>query len=382
MLLKNRSLFRIMIVVMASMLFGCQEARMTIFPKLSLSENSAAFGVDGGEVSIDVIAYPESEPWTADYAEGSEEWFTFSIKANALVVCAEPNYSTSPRSSVIILSSPDANFKSYELKILQEPAEELVFSTSASDYSFDSEGGSYTFTVDSNYPWEVSSDADWLSVNMNRTKGLVTVSADPNTSDKGLSAILSVTAAQGPLEKVVQFVVTQGTRDENPYLKLLGQWEITASKWYYSPNGSLNSLDYNPSPSEYYLIFDLEQGEYGKTYVMKNFLYPDTSLEVRYDKDTGNIVIPFGWTVYSYDYFLYITLVSSTKFSYASFEVEGIRSSDSASISLDLPSVDGFNYVGFGLWTYNDSGNKVAVGSRSYPTIFPMGTIVFKKHSL
>ena len=115
---------------------------------------------------------------------------------------------------------------------------------------------------------------------------------------------------------------------------------------------------------------------------MKNFLYPDTSLEVRYDKDTGNIVIPFGWTVYSYDYFLYITLVSSTKFSYASFEVEGIRSSDSASISLDLPSVDGFNYVGFGLWTYTDSGNKVAVGSRSYPTIFPMGTIVFKKHSL
>ena len=111
-------------------------------------------------------------------------------------------------------------------------------------------------------------------------------------------------------------------------------------------------------------------------------LNPDTELEVRYDKETGNIVIPFGWTVYSYDVFLYITLVSITKFSYASLEVDGIPSEDYTSISLDLPTVDGWNYIGFGLWTYNDSGSKVALGSRSRPTMFPMGPISFKKQSL
>ena len=87
-------------------------------------------------------------------------------------------------------------------------------------------------------------------------------------------------------------------------------------------------------------------------------------------------------TVYSYDYFLYVTLVGTSSVSYASLEVDGEISDDRSSISLDLPAVDGFNYVGFGLWTYNDNGNKVAVGSRSYPTMFPMGPIVFKKQSL
>ena len=77
-----------------------------------------------------------------------------------------------------------------------------------------------------------------------------------------------------------------------------------------------------------------------------------------------------------------VTLVGDRKFSYASLEVTGTPSSDYNSISLDLPSVDGFNYVGFGLWTYNDNGDKVAFGSRYMPTMFPMGPIVFKKQSL
>ena len=207
------------------------------------------------------------------------------------------------------------------------------------------------------------------------------IECQPNESDEPRSEILTLYAG-GNLEEVYEIVITQGTRAENPYLNLLGQWEITAAKWYYSPNGSLNSLDYNPNQTDYYLIFDLEQGEYGKTFIMKDFLYPGTSLEIRYDKETGNIVIPFGWTVYSYDVFLYLTLVGDKKFSYASLEVEGVPSEDFAVIDLDLPKVSGFNYVGFGLWTYNDSGNKVALGSRSRPTMFPMGPISFRKYSL
>lgn len=382
MLLKTRSLFYVMIVVLASMLYGCQGAKQAIFAKLTLSEGSVVFGVDGETRSIEVTAYPESESWQADYAGVPEDWFTFKATPNSLEVTAQPNYSIETRSGVIVLSSPEGNFEPFELKVVQEAAAELEFATSATDYAFDSEGGSYTFTVRSNYSWDVSSDSDWLSVEKDEANGLVTVSAQPNATDKGLSAILTVTAGLGEMEKVVQFVVTQGTKEDNTYLKLLGQWEITAAKWYYSPNGSLNTLDYAPSPTQYYLIFDLEQGEYGKSYIMRNFLYPGTSLEVRYDKEEGKIVIPFGWTVYSYDYFLYVTLVGTSSFSYASFEVDGVISADRSSISLDLPAVDGFNYVGFGLWTYNDNGNKVAVGSRSYPTMFPMGPIVFKKQSL
>lgn len=208
------------------------------------------------------------------------------------------------------------------------------------------------------------------------------MTASSNDSDVPLSGNVTVTAGVGALSESVSVAFTQGTHADNPYLNLLGQWEITAGKWYYSPNGSLNSLDYNPNPEDYNLIFKLEEDEYGKTFVMRDFLYPDTSLKIRYDSRTGNIVIPFGWTVYSYDVFLYITLVGSSSFSYASLEVDGVPSSDFTSISLQMPEVDGFNYVGFGLWTYNDSGDKVAFGYRSYPTMFPMGPVVFRKSSI
>ncbi len=360
------------------LLTGCNKVDETVICQLSLSETSAVFDMNGGVSTISVNPFPENEVWDAEYVD-VQDWFTFTKSGSDLNVHASSNHSTDPRSGHIRLFSPTDRFEPYEVSVLQEAAQPLSFSTTAADHAFDSEGGEFTFTVVSNYDWSVTSDSQWLSVNVDKEAGKVKVSARANASEESLSAVLTVSAAEGSLKKTVQYTVTQGTRAENPYFRLLGQWEITAAKWYYSPNGSLNNLDYNPNQTDYYLIFDLEEGEYGKTFIMKDFLYPGTSLEVRYDKESGNIVIPFGWTVLSYDVFLYITLVGDTSFSYASYEVEAVPSSDFSQMMLDLPSVSGFNHIGFGLWTYNDSGKKVAFGSRSRPTMFPMGPIVFRK---
>lgn len=378
--LKTRSLFYVMIVCLASMLYGCKEAEPTIFYQLSLSENGVAYDMAGGSKTIQVNPFPETEAWEAAYTI-QEAWFTFSADANSLTVTAEPNHASEPRTGSILITSPDGNFDPVEVSVMQEAAAALEYSTTAVDHQFDSEGGEVFFTVSSNYEWSLEYDADWLTVYHYKDLDQIRIECRPNESEESRSAILTFCFG-GNFDEVHEIVMTQGTRAGNRYLNLLGQWEITAAKWYYSPNGSLNSLDYNPNQTDYYLVFSLEQGEYGKTYIMRDFLYPGTALEVRYDKETGNIVIPFGWTVYSYDVFLYITLVSDTQFSYASLEVDAIPSEDLTTISLDLPKVDGWNYVGFGLWTYNDNGNKVAVGSRSYPTMFPMGPVVFRKWTI
>lgn len=373
-----RPLLYVLAAFFTLLLTGCNKVDETVIYQLSLSETSAVFDMNGGASTISVNPFPENEVWDAEYVD-VQDWFTFTKSGSDLNVHASSNHSTDPRSGRIRLFSPTDRFEPYEVSVLQEAAQPLSFSTTAADHAFDSEGGEFTFTVVSNYDWSVTSDSQWLSVDVDKEAGKVKVSACANASEESLSAVLTVSAAEGSLKKTVQYTVTQGTRAENPYFRLLGQWEITAAKWYYSPNGSLNNLDYNPNQEEYYLIFDLEEGEYGKTFIMKDFLYPGTSLEVRYDKESGNIVIPFGWTVLSYDVFLYITLVGDTSFSYASYEVEAVPSSDFSQMMLDLPSVSGFNHVGFGLWTYNDSGKKVAFGSRSRPTMFPMGPIVFRK---
>lgn len=376
-----RSLFYVVIVGLIPVLNSCKEVEPTILYHLSISEHGAAFDMAGGTKTIQVLPFPETEVWEAAY-DVQEDWFTFEAGSNALTVIAEPNYDTETRTGAIVITSPEGHFEPYQISVMQEAGLSLEFATTAADYSFDSEGGEVTYTVSSNYDWTLEYDADWLTVFHYPDLEQMVIECRPNESEESRSAILTMSAGHGAQEEIHEIVISQGTRAENPYFKLLGQWEITAAKWYYSPNGSLNNLDYAPNQTDYYLIFDMEQGEYGKTLIMRDFLYPDTELEVRYDKETGNIVIPFGWTVYSYDVFLYITLVSSTKFSYASLEVDGIPSEDFTSITLDLPTVDGWNYVGFGLWTYNDSGSKVALGSRSRPTMFPMGPIVFKKQSL
>ena len=377
----GRSLCTIMIVVSFFVLSGCKALDTEFAYQLTLSERSIVFDMHGAEKSLSVAPFPEKEKWTAAYAE-EEDWFTFEAVSDALLVVVEPNYSTQSRSGAIILSSPEDHFEPYRVEVLQEGAEPLEFTTTVKDHEFDSEGGEICFTVTSNYDWTVGYDADWLTVVHEVPSDRMIVLCQPNASEEQRSAILTMYIGEGEQMQVRDIVISQGTRAENPYFQLLGKWEITAAKWYYSPNGSLNSLDYNPNPADYYLIFDIEQGEYGKTYVMSDFLYPGTSLEIRYEKETGNIVIPFGWTVFSYDTYLYITLVGTSKFSYASLEVDGVPSEDFSSIALELPAVDGFNYVGFGLWTYNDNGDKVALGSRYMPTLFPMGPIVFKKQTL
>lgn len=377
----GRSLCTIMIAVSFFVLSGCKALDTEFAYQLTLSESSIVFDMHGAEKSLSVAPFPEKEKWTAAYAE-EEDWFTFEAVSDALLVVVEPNFSTESRSGAIILSSPENHFEPYRVEVVQEGAEPLEFTTTVKDHEFDSEGGEICFTVTSNYDWTVGYDADWLTVVHEVPSDRMLVLCQPNESEEQRSAILTMYIGEGEQMQVRDIVISQGTRAENPYFQLLGKWEITAAKWYYSPNGSLNSLDYNPSPADYYLIFDIEQGEYGKTYVMSDFLYPGTSLEIRYDKETGNIVIPFGWTVFSYDTYLYITLVGTSKFSYASLEVDGVPSEDFSSIALELPAVDGFNYVGFGLWTYNDNGDKVALGSRYMPTLFPMGPIVFKKQTL
>ncbi len=360
---------------------SCAKSEPMVVYSLTLSQRSVVFGAEGGERLLAVVPFPEEEEWNL-LVDEQPEWVTMTASDEGVIVVAEANTAPEVREASFSLVSPKGNFEPYEVTIAQEAAALLSWSTSAAEsYQFDSEGGERAFVVVANAEWRVESDSQWLEVEYSREEGRVVLRAARNESEELLRARLTITVGEGVQQESREIVVEQDIRANNPYYKLVGQWEITAAKWFYSPNGSLNSLDYNPNPNDYYLVFDMVEGEYGKTLLMQNFLYPGTEMEVRYDSTTGGIVIPFGWTVLSYDVFFYVTLVSDRQFSYASYEVSSTLSEDGTSLRLDMPTVSGFNYVGFGLWTYNDSGDKIAVGSNYRPTMFPMSPIVFKKQT-
>lgn len=368
------ALFALLCVVL---FVGCSQPEPEMAYQLQLSTHGLGFGAEGGTLEITVTPHPDTAEWSVDNTNPAE-WATIEVVEGNIQVTAEPNPSTSSRTASFSVVSPEGLFDSIAITISQEAALTATLKVDAPEsYAFDSAGASYTFGVSSNTEWTIVDDAEWLTVTAEHAAQRATISVEANDGEKIREAEVRIEAGN----KAYIIAITQDTHANNPYYRLLGKWEITASKWFYSPNGSLNSLDYAPNPSDYYLIFDLAEVEYGKSLVMRDFLYPGTELEVRYNPATGGIVIPFGWTVLSYDVFFYVTLVSSTQFSYASLEVEAEPNDESTALKLDLPTVDGFNYVGFGLWTYDENGNKVAVGSNYRPTMFPMGDVQFVKKS-
>ena len=368
------ALFALLCVVL---FVGCSQPEQQMTYQLQLSTTGLGFGAEGGSGLIEVTPHPETIKWDIESSKLAS-WAEVEVVKGVISVTVEANSDISSRHTSFIIVSPQNLFGNIEITLSQEAALTATLKVDAPEsYAFDSAGASYTFGVRSNTEWTIVDDAEWLTVTAEHAAQRATISVEANDGDKIREAEVRIEAGN----KAYTIAVTQDTHANNPYYRLLGNWEITASKWFYSPNGSLNSLDYAPNPSDYYLIFDLAEVEYGKSLVMRDFLYPGTELEVRYNPATGGIVIPFGWTVLSYDVFFYVTLVSSTQFSYASLEVEAEPNDESTALKLDLPTVDGFNYVGFGLWTYDENGNKVAVGSNYRPTMFPMGDVQFVKKS-
>lgn len=360
------------------MLVGCSEEETLVVSSLSLSHKAAVFDATGGTTTIYVCPFPATESWAAK--GDTEEWFSYSIDGDMLNITASENLMTSSRRSEIIVTSPSSSFEDCAIAIIQEGATAVELSHSAAEaYAFDSEGSSYTFNITSNYAWSISVDADWITV-VDDKSGRVMLIAEANTALVDRTATATITAGKGDNTLSASIALSQSTRDKNPYFKLTGKWEITADKWFYTTNGSLNSMDGSPSASQYFLIFDIVEGTYNETLYMRDFLYPGTSLEVRYNPATESFIIPFGWSVYAYEVFLYITLINANQFSYAALEVEVEPSADYTILTPKMPGVSGYNYVGFGLWSYGDSGQKEAFGSNMYPTMYPMGNIKFIKY--
>lgn len=368
-----------MVLISALGLTGCDTNDVSDLGAVRLSSNSVVFDCFGGSKIIEVETYPLGVDWAVECPDLT--WATIETQEGKVVVTTQANASTSTRTSAFTIYNSNALFEPIEVEILQEAAPEESFSTSApidDVYAIDSEGGTITFTVIASTEWDVECAAEWVAIECDKSSGRMTLTVERNETEQAKECFVSIIVGEGERTERHNFLLSQDIRANNPYYKLVGNWEITATKWFYSPNGSLNSLDYAPNPTDYYLIFAIEEGVYGQTLVMKDFLYPGTELEVRYDSQTGGFVIPFGWSVLGYDVFLYVTVVSDRQFSYASVEVDVVPTED-GTLALEMPTVAGFNHVGFGLWTYNDNGAKVAFGSSYRPTMFPMDEIVLRK---
>lgn len=341
---------------------GCGEvAKDEVANVVLVSQDAVAFAENGGTATISV-ACPSD--WSGDCPES---WLKLEQSHESLVMTAEPNVTGKKRVASVLLTN---GASSKEIKVTQAWSSELVqlYANSPESVKMDSEGDVFTFSVSSNSEWTITQSDSWLSVEPDRASGLVKVSAAVNGGDTRTSSLV-IKAGTAESEKAVTINITQISREENPYLRMLGYFGLYAENWYYQrqPLGNAGTASH----------CTIEQDVYGKSFKIKDLFRQGTEIIAGYDKEKEVMTIDLGRAC--------LTLEESATLTYVFFPVainfagdgggfsttmltgtNGKGYSDETGTERDAIHLNGMpsGYSSFGLVVY--TGSSYAVDGGSY----------------
>lgn len=246
--------------------------------RIVLSRSSVAFSEQGGTTTV-TVASPSD--WDAACADG---WVMLHRENGALTITAGDNDTPSPRTATVTVESSSDK---HEIEVRQAYSRESVnlTLTGIQKIEFDSEGESNTFTVNTNGEWSAKSEAKWLAVSCDPQRNTVTVSAAKN-DEASRSATLVVTSTRGTASESVEVAVSQISREESPYNKLLGYYGLFAKNWYYggSPLGLSGTGTF----------CTIEEKEYRKSVYIKDLFLDGTVVEALFNREDGTLDIELG----------------------------------------------------------------------------------------
>ncbi len=244
---------------------------------LLISQDNVAFPKEGGSATISVACPSQWHSTVSD-----QSWIKTTDGDGKVTITVTANETgDSRKASVTLESATDRK----EINVSQSWSG-AVLSLKVNcpeSMELDSEGDDFMFSVETNDEWNVKSDASWLTIN---TDGkLVKVSA-ANNEGAHREATITVTASAAGDTQSKEIKISQISRDENPYLQMLGSFGLYAERWYYGGN-AINA----PGIGTYCTI---EQKEYGKTFTIKNLFVEGTEYEASYDKETKKMMLTLG----------------------------------------------------------------------------------------
>lgn len=242
-----------------------------------ISQDNVAFSKNGGAATIGVACPSE---WHSAALEDS--WITTEDADGKVIITVSANYTGDSRKGTVTLASATC---SREIKISQSWMGTLLSLdiNGPEEMELDSEGDSFKFSVETSDEWTVKSDASWLTVIEDGK--IVSVNAASNDGAHR-NAVITVTASAGDSSESKEIKISQISRDENVYFKMLGRFGLYAERWYYGGN----AID-APGIGTYCTI---EQKEYGKTFTIKDLFVTGTECEASYDKETKQMALTLG----------------------------------------------------------------------------------------
>ena len=180
-------------------------------------------------ISVAVVAAPETRAGEASFEKGRK----------AVAITVKENAEYKERSAELTMLSVSGEI--VKLTITQEQKTMLIIDLESDLISFTTEGGDYSFVLETNDEWSISELPSWLtvsvkdfeevetrSVSYESGKKIVSIAAQENTQYKERSTALTLTSVKGI---VVELNVVQAKKPE-----LVGYWIL--SEGYAGNNNS------------------------------------------------------------------------------------------------------------------------------------------------
>ena len=197
-------------VAIATLIAGCggtgTENEPEITPEIKFTEDIVTSGisVESAEQSI-TLSFSANVAWSATV---SADWLTISPSSgeagkNSVKVEVEENRTGQPRSATITISDKESTQK-VSVTVRQE-ALKASLTVSPESLEFSANKGEEMLNVTSNTDWVITKDAEWITLDSDKGKGLATIAAGvtENTSLTSRTGSITVSTSDGSVKKTV-----------------------------------------------------------------------------------------------------------------------------------------------------------------------------------
>ncbi len=197
-------------VAIATLIAGCggtgTENEPEITPEIKFTEDIVTSGisVESAEQSV-TLSFSTNVAWSATV---SADWLTISPSSgeagkNSVKVEVEENRTGQPRSATITISDKESMQK-VSVTVRQETLKASL-TVSPESLEFSANKGEEMLNVTSNTDWVITKDAEWITLDSDKGKGLATIAAGvtENTSLTSRTGSITVSTSDGSVKKTV-----------------------------------------------------------------------------------------------------------------------------------------------------------------------------------
>ena len=165
-----------------------------LIPKISVKPEILNFDIEGGKQEVTITSNIEYE------VSVNADWITFTKTNNGIAVTVPNNTEVEKRIAIITISSEKYNI-SKTIRVEQKAFAPKI-SVEPETLNFYYDGGKQEVTITSNFEYEVSVNADWIT--FTKTNNGIAITAPINTEGEERSADITISSEKYNISKTVK----------------------------------------------------------------------------------------------------------------------------------------------------------------------------------